>query len=290
VPRFVVVKERGKFFRETDGAPYVADVVVEVDQEKPSNGSGALINATIDTNVESATFGQIASLTLASGGSNYTLFGGGRAGRDGADADYQIVCLGGESEFYAVGLTVEPEQCPPRVRLTLEGYGDFVGDLPCNGEPATLTPDSDGLQGEVELTEGGSYSDNQAICVLECAECEQEVQIAVSWCGMAVAFSIQVPGSSGFVSDPDPPENSFLIADASIACINCGWALAVSVCAYCAETNQFASDGFSAIIPFVDVEEPPSGNYCPKSGAVDLDCFGDQFGIPCRTTVTATVA
>ena len=124
----------------------------------------------------------------------------------------------------------------------------------------------------------------------ECAEeCEGTVAIRVEWCGMEVEFNLAIPGSSGFVEDLDPPDaESYLIVNASIDCATCGWALSITVCASCSETNEFASDGFTALIPFAATEEA-AGGYCPQSGAVALECFGEQFGIPCLTEATATI-
>lgn len=288
-PRSVLVEDAGRFYRETDGSPYVADVIVDVDQERPSNGSGAAVSATVDSDINSPTFGRVTALTLTNGGSGYTLFGGGRVGRGGSVADFVNECPGGNYKRFF--LSVDSDNCPPKMRLTLDGYGTFSGDLPCNGAPSTLTPSGGGGQGEVEVTETepGDY-ENVLECTDECADCDEEVTVAVEWCDMAVSFSIPVPGASGFVEALNPPPESYMIVDATISCTNCGWALMISVCAYCAETNQFASDGFTAVIPFVDVEAPPQGNYCPQSGAVTLECFGEQFGIPCKTSATASVA
>lgn len=290
VPRFAFVNEGGRFYRETTGAPYVADVTVEVDQEKPSDGSGANVSATVDSDIDSPTFGQITALTLVSGGSNYTLFGGGRAGRGGSISEYRNQCADGNYKKMILEVDPSDSKCPPKMRLTLDGYGTYSGDLPCHGESSTLLPDSVGMQGEVHIEEGGSYDEDDSFCEDACDDCEQEVAITVEWCGMSVNISLPVPGSSGFVEDLDHPPESYLIVDATISCISCGWALSIGVCAYCAETNQFASDGFTAVVPFVNVEAPPQGNYCPQSGAVTLECFGEQFGIPCKTSATASVA
>lgn len=140
-----------------------------------------------------------------------------------------------------------------------------------------------GVQSELQVRE--SY--RACYC---CAEsCSTEVEILVEWCGMSVSFSLPIPGSSGFVEDPAPPPDSYLIADAQISCTTCGWVLLISVCAYCDATNQFASDAFTAVIPFA-ATQAPSGGYCPAPGQVELECFGEQFGIPCATTTTAEIA
>jgi hypothetical protein len=122
-------------------------------------------------------------------------------------------------------------------------------------------------------------------------DCETTVAVAVSFCGMSINLTVPIPGSaSGNTAKPEP-DQSFLNVDASIACGTCGWLLTITVCGYCEETNIFASDGFYATIPFSDTAEPGSNEccYCPTVGAVDLCCFGEQFGIPCVTTATAEV-
>lgn len=141
------------------------------------------------------------------------------------------------------------------------------------------------LGNKVRLGEDG----DERPCKCCAAECESEVTVTVEWCGMSVTLTVPIPGSSGFVEDPDPPPDSSLQADALISCTGCGWELVISVCAYCAATTQFASDAFTAFIPFANSEEA-GGGYCPEPGAVELTCFGEQFGIPCITTVSATIA
>jgi hypothetical protein len=131
--------------------------------------------------------------------------------------------------------------------------------------------------------------DDDTPCKCCASECSGEVSIEVTFCGMTVSLSLPIPGASGFVEEADSVPQSYLIVEASISCTGCEWLLVISVCAYCDETNQFASDGFYACIPFA--EEPESGCcFCPQSGPVTLECFGEQFGIPCVTTATASIA
>lgn len=134
-----------------------------------------------------------------------------------------------------------------------------------------------------------SAAEDDTPCKCCASECDEEVSISVSFCGMSVAINLQIPGSSGFVEDPNPPPDSYLIVEASISCTNCGWLLTITVCAFCQATSVFASDGFYAWIPFAS--EPKSGCcYCPATGSIELCCFGEQFGIPCVTTPTASIA
>lgn len=292
VPRRVSVTSPGRSYRETTGSPYVADVVVDVDQELPSNGSGAVVTADIDDDIDSNTFGEIIALTLTNGGTNYTLFGGGRAGRDGTPVEFEGQC----TNYKTISMSVGSESagstvCPPRVRLTLSGYGTFEGELPCDGDSSTLAIVSGGPLGEVVITGGGTYSEDEGVCSDECEECDDnQVDITVDWCDMQVTIALPIPGSVGFAEDPDPPADSYLNASADIDCVNCGWVLTIGVCGYCAATDEFASDGFTAFIPFADVEAPPNGNYCPQGGAVALECLNEQFNLECVTSVTATVS
>lgn len=72
----ITVLDGGVYYRETNaGAPYVADVTVTIDQDPISNGSGAQIDAVVDSDVGSATFGQVTAFTLTNPGSEYTLLG-----------------------------------------------------------------------------------------------------------------------------------------------------------------------------------------------------------------------
>lgn len=66
------VTNGGSYYREDATAtPYVAAVTVGVTQSEPSQGAGAVINATIDDDPASETFGQITGLSVADGGDGY---------------------------------------------------------------------------------------------------------------------------------------------------------------------------------------------------------------------------
>lgn len=107
---------------------------------------------------------------------------------------------------------------------------------------------------------------------------------------MSVTAEVDIPGFlNSFDSTVILPDGSFLIPSASIGCTTCGWSLSVEVCAYCAETNQFAGEGYTAKIPFAE-DEAATGGYCPESGAVELICFSEQFGVPCVVPVSAVIA
>lgn len=119
-------------------------------------------------------------------------------------------------------------------------------------------------------------------------ECEAELTVETTFCGMTVTETLPIPGILN-QGQANLPDGSYLILSAEISCTACGWELLIGVCAYCDATGQAASDAFTASIPFSDTAEA-GGGYCPDFGAVDLTCFGDQFGIPCVTNTTASIA
>lgn len=132
-------------------------------------------------------------------------------------------------------------------------------------------------------------SDDRA-CKCCAFECEVEVTISISFCGMSVNVTMPIPGFlNSLLSTVELPDGSFIVPSASIYCTPCGWTLDIGICAYCVETDQFASEGFTASIPFAATEETLGAGHCPESGAVELECFGEQFGIPCITTTSATI-
>jgi hypothetical protein len=69
----VTVQNGGKYYREDPAEqPYVASVSVSVLQGWPGKlGSGATLTATVDSDTASETFGQIASVAVTNGGSDY---------------------------------------------------------------------------------------------------------------------------------------------------------------------------------------------------------------------------
>lgn len=121
-------------------------------------------------------------------------------------------------------------------------------------------------------------------------ECETELTIEVSFCGMTVTETLAIPGILN-QGQANLPDGSYLIVSASISCGPCGWFVDIGVCAYCDATQEAASDAFTGTIPFDDTPSPPNSNtYCPEPGPVNLTCFGDQFGLPCLTNPTADIA
>lgn len=123
-------------------------------------------------------------------------------------------------------------------------------------------------------------------CAFECGE---ELTVSLTFCGMTVTETIPIPGQIEFPGGQAVlPDGSFIILGASIVCDVCHWVVNVSVCAYCDATQEFASDSFEAFVPFA--ASPYEFNrYCPQTGVVELECFGDQFGIPCVTAPTVSI-
>lgn len=124
-------------------------------------------------------------------------------------------------------------------------------------------------------------------CKCCAASCESSLTVSVTFCGMTVTETIAIPGILG-QGTASLPDGSYLVLSAQMSCSPCGWDLLIGVCAYCEATGQAASDGFTALIPFAAAEEA-AGGYCPQTGAVALECFGLEFGIPCVTNPTATI-
>lgn len=118
----------------------------------------------------------------------------------------------------------------------------------------------------------------------------RQVVVTVTFCNHTATLQVPIPGAAtlSLDLDGDGPGESYVVIDAQMVCGCNDWILTVGVCAYCEETNEFASDGFTGTIQFSGNEEP-GGGYCPEIGPVTLECFGDQFGIPCKTTVAASV-
>lgn len=68
----VTLGSGGVYYREDkSGTPYVAPVTVTINQKYPSNGTDGEIAATVASDPTKATFGQIASLTIAKAGDDY---------------------------------------------------------------------------------------------------------------------------------------------------------------------------------------------------------------------------
>lgn len=134
-------------------------------------------------------------------------------------------------------------------------------------------------------------SEDTSLCRCCADSCSNSVTVTVTFCGITREYEVPIPGSFSeqFDLDGPGPGQSYLNVDVLIGCTPCGWMLTIGICAFCEETNQFVSEGFTALIPFAGYEEIEGGGDCPEAGPVDLICFGDQFGIPCVTVTTAVI-
>lgn len=147
------------------------------------------------------------------------------------------------------------------------------------------------VDGKIRLQDGLVFLSQAADdrpCKCCAFQCEADLSIQVSFCGMTLNATIEIPDILSFAQE-DLPDGSYIILSAQISCGPCGWELSIGICAYCESTQQAASDAFTASLPFAESPEA-NGTYCPETGAIDLTCFGDQFGIPCVTTTTASIA
>ena len=72
IPTAVEITSGGVYYREDASAqPYVATVTVGVSQTLPSNGTGASLTATVESDTSSPDFGKIKSVAIDNGGSGY---------------------------------------------------------------------------------------------------------------------------------------------------------------------------------------------------------------------------
>ena len=71
-PDSVTVTDGGRYYEENAAAtPYTTPITVTISQISPSAGTGADLDAVVDTNTASGTFGQITSVTINNGGTSY---------------------------------------------------------------------------------------------------------------------------------------------------------------------------------------------------------------------------
>jgi hypothetical protein len=128
-------------------------------------------------------------------------------------------------------------------------------------------------------------------CACCAEECSSTLSVVVEFCDMIVEKEIAIPGQFTDISEPQAEleDGSYMYVTIEIACTPCGWTLGIGICAFCVATNQSTGESWTALIPFADEEEAGGGS-CPQPGAVDLECFGLQFGIPCITTASATIS
>jgi len=147
------------------------------------------------------------------------------------------------------------------------------------------------IGGKIRLHEGQVFlaeHDDGRPCKCCAFECDADLTISVSFCGMTINATLEIADVPYF-RQATLPDNSYIFLWAEISCTPCGWKLNLLICAYCVSTQEAGSDAFTASVPFATSAEA-GGGYCPETGAIDLTCFGDQFGIPCVTTTTASIA
>lgn len=134
VPTGVTVVSKGRYYRENKSlTPYVANVMVALSQTSPSNGSGAVISATVNSNPYSADFGKIASVSLDNAGDGYLWF------MIVKDCTYERCIAGGTIKVIWRG-----SDRPPQVQLDTDCHITFTADeadapFSCDGMSFTAT-------------------------------------------------------------------------------------------------------------------------------------------------------
>jgi hypothetical protein len=203
----VEVAQSGLYYGESNALPaIVAPLEVFVEQLAPSNGSGAEVEYTINTDPYSPTFGAIA-LTLANPGSGYSLLGGGTG-------NWQVNCesAGG----MVLDLTRHQVECEGdgrnlNLRLRVAGVdGWIIGPniafdaafqsagpvVNASDLPALLTAAGSTRGGTVELSAGGRYIGPQGPCCSSCPASFQKLA-AVASITVAVQLAYDPCGANG---------------------------------------------------------------------------------------------
>jgi len=175
----------GLRYRETnDVPPYVADLQMAIEQIPPSNGAGANVVATIDTNPLSATFGRTTAVTLEAGGDRYSLLGS-------ADGRYGVVCEGAtggaivlrplknsvasnssttHGRNRGLELTVASAVSSDGTPQQYEAFFRFDGHVAgSNGLDVVLSAFRGVSSGQVSVSPGGRYCGPQGPCCQQCA-------------------------------------------------------------------------------------------------------------------------
>lgn len=132
----------GFYYRENKALPpYVASVSIFIDQAAGSDGSGAVITPTIESDTSSGKFGTITKLKITEAGSGYTLFGGS------TDCTYTGPC--------SLALKFPGREKAPEVTLNDAVFrsSEAVGD--CNALPEGATVLHSIGEGSVSLERGG---------------------------------------------------------------------------------------------------------------------------------------
>lgn len=143
-PAEVVIDDGGRYYDENPSlAPYVADVTVKVNQLPPSNGTGAVITATVGSDTSKAEeFGKITKLTIEEGGSDYQILGGP------TDCRYDGLC-GMAVQFRGKGKPIE---------VTLDDAVFHTENFTdCTKIPTPASVYHSIGEGSVTLTAGGAW-------------------------------------------------------------------------------------------------------------------------------------
>lgn len=113
-PTGVTVVEGGAYYRENKTLPpLVASVSVEIDQATGSNGSGAELSATVDSDYSSSTFGTISKVEVVQGGSGYTFYGASK------DCEYVTAWGVDRSEIFRYNYVIPGTTPEPPATLSL---------------------------------------------------------------------------------------------------------------------------------------------------------------------------
>jgi len=279
VPTAVTINRAGRYYLESNtAAAYTSDIKVAVVQLSPSEGAGAEVDVTVNTDPLNSDFGKITGVSLTNSGSDYLLFGGPR------NCVYEGSCkttlnFSGRS---VVGLlTGVFEKSPP---------------LPNCDDISSKTSIERGLTaGAVSVEAGGVYrscSDQDCgACPSQC-ECGSTVTVTVQVCERTIEFSISTNGGFYAVNitlDPPGPGvcepeglGGFINLSASSGCRSdgCGYQVGVLLCYACPCPVDARSEAFEGCV----AADEETG--CPVPGAVNMICLGGG----CAAIVTASVA
>lgn len=282
VPTDVTVRSAGKYYRESNSiAAYTPNVTVAVVQTPPSDGDGAAVSVTVNTDPLDSKFGQIVGATLTSAGSGYLLLGGPRF------CEYEGPCQG-RLDFSGKSV----------VGLLTGVFNESDPQPDCGNISSESTIRRGLVDGTVNVEAGGAWSSCADPDCGECPEdaCGAEVAVTVSVCGEVINFTIPIGG--GFYGEnlilPAPPGgvDGYLNINAAAGCQSddCGYVVAVLLCYACpreSEDDPIDNRGEA----FLGCIEAQAEDGCP-TGGVSMICLGELLDPPiqCDASVTAVLA
>jgi len=207
IPQEFTIVRRGAYYEESDELPpYIGLNEITVVQTLPSEGSGAVIKATVDDDPASDGFGQIDSVEVEEPGQDYLLYSGP------SDCLYRYFCpttstvldavVGrGEIVITTSRLTIPSEEggIPQDERENIYDWaGRFVSDETvddCSALPTAKYKSSyTGVSGEITIEAGGALDLKDPCCGCPCSLSDYPLDLAVP-CGIAsvlVEVDIQV--------------------------------------------------------------------------------------------------